>query len=92
MARRIRTFEERSEAARKGWETRRLSERMKEQGRVFESQAERYAYIRRALAARKGWETRREREREQREGWPPDPYGVWVVEEPIDEVGGRFYD
>lgn len=47
----------------------------------------------RSEAAQLGAETRARRDREARSS-STDEFGysdVWVVEEPIDEVGGRFY-
>lgn len=57
----------------------------------------------RSEAAKKGWETRRERAEEREKHFPPDigfpggyepgdEYGdEWIVEEPIETVGGKKY-
>jgi len=72
--------EKRADAARRGWETRRAAESRRQQ-----------VIDRRSQAAKKGWETKRSLEREQREAWKFKPTMEWIVEEPIDEVGGDFY-
>lgn len=51
------------------------------------------AFLRRSEGARRGWETRRAVERERAEPWD-FPRGLgddWLVEEPIDEVGGESF-
>lgn len=79
MPRRTREQLKRSKAALKGWETRRAR-----------AQAQQAVRDRRAAAARKGWETRKAREREE---WPlPAEFTEWIVEEPIDTVGGKYYE
>ncbi len=79
MPRRTREQLKRSKAAQKGWETRRARAQALEQARA-----------RRSAAARKGWETRKMREREE---WPlPDTFTEFIVEEPIDTVGGKYYE
>lgn len=71
----------RSDAAKKGWKTRRANERREKKARE-----------RRSEAARRGWETRRAIERERRDEWIFEDTSDWIVEEPIDEVGGKFYE
>lgn len=57
----------------------------------------------RSDAAKRGWETRRERQRERERHFPPQyaggyepgseygPPDEWIVEEPIETVGGKKY-
>lgn len=48
----------------------------------------------RSEAAKRGWETRREREKEKEKHFPPTPPGdfqEWIIEEPIETVGGKKY-
>ena len=70
-----RAYYKRSEAARRGWETRR--EASKEAARI-----ERERFERRSESAKKGWETRRFRTAEE------SYQDEIIVEEPIETVGG----
>ena len=48
------------------------------------------AFLRRSRAAKKGWETRRLKEQEP---FPEEIYdtGEWIIEQPIETVGGKRY-
>ncbi len=102
MPRRSREFIRRSEAARLGWERRREADQKEferrsaaaRKGWAGRREAEREAKRdsrRRSEAARKGWATRREREREAEESWAIPETGEYIVEEPIEQVGGKKY-
>jgi len=46
----------------------------------------------RSEASQRGWETRKSREREEREPWRQErEEREYVIEEPIDTVGGKRY-
>lgn len=102
MPRRSRETERRSAAARAGWERRRERERQEQERRSdaarrgWETRRERERETlrdraRRSDAAQRGWETRREREREAREPWELPDTAEFIVEEPIEQVGGKKY-
>ncbi len=71
--------------------TLRRQARQRAHGRGLTKRSDVSAFVKRSLAARKGWETRKARERERKEEWKFSPGKEWIVEEPIDEVGGFVY-
>lgn len=70
-----------SRGAAKGWATRRAKE--------AEREAEKE---RRSAAAAKGWATRKAREQDRLDEWQFDMENEWIIEEPIDTVGGKYYE
>lgn len=82
MPRRTREQLRRSEAAKLGWKRHWAREKAATRAAAAE-------FKRRSAASIKGWETIRAREREE---WKIPETGEWIVEEPIDEVGGKYYE